>query len=143
MFQIRQGIQIPHAPEQPVEQAPGLVFSTTHTGAHVGETAKLIAPQGRLGYIDDLASIDPAPFKSKSLSIRFESMFTRPVFSTADMEAQHDLLKKVSRMVDEGTLRPTLAETMRPISAENLRRAHRPSESGWSHGKLVLEGFPG
>ena len=121
--------------------APGLVFSTTHTAQHIGEIVKLIAPQGRFGYIDDVPAIDPAPFKAKSLSIRLESMFTRSVFGTADMEAQHRLLEAASKLVDEGRLKTTLAERMTPISAANLRRAHQLIEGGWSHGKLVLEGF--
>ncbi len=121
--------------------APGLVFSTTHTEAHIAAVAALIAPQGRFGYIDDLTSIDPAPFKSKSVSIRFESMFTRPVFGTADMTAQHDLLEEVARLVDLGAIKTTLAERITPISAANLRRAHQLIERGWSHGKLVIEGF--
>jgi NADPH:quinone reductase len=57
------------------------------------------------------------------------------------MEAQHDLLAEVSRLVDEGTLRTTLAETMGPIRAENLRKAHQLIESGRSRGKVVLAGF--
>jgi zinc-binding alcohol dehydrogenase family protein len=121
--------------------APGLVFSTTHTDAHIAEVARLIAPQGRFGYIADLTSLDPAPFKGKSVSIRLESMFTRPVFATADMQRQHDILNEVSRLVDEGRLKTTLAERLSPISAANLRRAHALIEGGWSHGKLVLEGF--
>ncbi len=121
--------------------APGLVFSTTHTEQHIAAVGTLIAPQGRFGYIDDLRAIDPAPFKTKSVSLRFESMFTRPVFGTADISAQHDLLAEVSRLVDLGALRTTLAERMTPISAANLRRAHQLIEGGWSHGKLVLEGF--
>ena len=31
-------------------------------------------------------------------------MFTRPLFHTPDMQAQHDLLNQVSTMVDAGTL---------------------------------------
>jgi NADPH:quinone reductase len=68
-------------------------------------------------------------------------MFARPLFRTADMEAQHDLLAEVSRLVDEGTLCTTLAETMGPIRAENLRKAHQLIESGRSRGKVVLAGF--
>ena len=82
--------------------APGLVFSTTHTGAHIGEIAALIAPQGRFGYIDDITALDPTPFKGKSVSIRLESMFTRPVYGTEDMDAQHAILDEVARLVDAG-----------------------------------------
>jgi NADPH:quinone reductase len=121
--------------------APGLVFSTTHTDAHVGEIAQLIAPQGRFGFIDDLAAFDPTPFKGKSVAICLESMFTRPVNRTADMEAQGALLDEVARLVDAGRVRTTLAERLGPISAETLRRAHRLIEHGWTQGKIALEGF--
>jgi NADPH2:quinone reductase len=50
-------------------------------------------------------------------------------------------LAEASRLVDLGALHTTLAERMTPISAANLRRAHQLIEGGWSHGKLVLEGF--
>ena len=43
--------------------------------------------------------------RRKSVSIRLESMFTRPVFATADMAAQHDLLDEVARLVDAGSCR--------------------------------------
>lgn len=121
--------------------APGAVFSTTHTGAHLGEIATLIAPQGRFGYIDDIAALDPAPFKGKSVSIRLESMFTRPVYGTEDMDTQHAILDEIARRVDAGEIRTTLAERMSPINAENLRRAHGLLEDGWTQGKIVLEGF--
>jgi NADPH2:quinone reductase len=123
--------------------APGFVFSTTHTDEHVAEIATLIAPQGRFGYIDDIPSLDPAPFKVKSVSIRLESMFTRPVYGTADMHEQHAILDEVSRLVDAGSIRTTLAERMTPIDAANLRRAHALLEEGWTQGKIVLEGFAG
>ncbi|MBS0562813.1 MAG: zinc-binding dehydrogenase, partial [Proteobacteria bacterium] len=48
---------------------------------------------------------------------------------------------EVSRLVDAGTLRTTLAETFGTINAANLRRAHALIESGRSKGKVVLEGF--
>jgi NADPH:quinone reductase len=121
--------------------APGFVFSTTHTGAHVGEIAALIAPQGRFGYIDDIDALDPAPFKGKSVSIRLESMFTRPVYGTEDMDTQHAILDEVARRADAGEIRTTLAERMSPINAANLRRAHGLLEDGWTQGKIVLEGF--
>ena len=55
--------------------------------------------------------------------------------------AGRDLLAEVSRLVDGGTLRTPLAETMGPIRAENLRKAHALIESGRSRGKVVLAGF--
>lgn len=63
--------------------APGVVFSTTNTDRHFPEIAELIAPQGRFGLIDDPPSFDIGVFKRKSVSIHWESMFTRSVFENA------------------------------------------------------------
>ncbi len=63
--------------------APAFVFSTTQTNQHASEIAELIAPQGRLGLIDELA--DVSMLKRKSVSIHWELMFTRPIFTTADI----------------------------------------------------------
>jgi NADPH2:quinone reductase len=121
--------------------APAFVFSTTQTDKHLTEIAKLIAPQGRFGLIDDPGPLDVSVFKQKSVSMHWEFMYTRPVFQTADMGEQGALLNEVSRLVDAGTLRTTLGETFGPINAANLRRAHALIESGRVKGKIVLEGF--
>lgn len=121
---------------------PAFVFSTTNTDQHLAEIAKLIAPQGRFGLIDDPSSLDVSSFKVKSVSIHWEFMFTRSMFGTADIAEQGALLNEVSRLVDAGTLKTTLAEVFGTISAENLRRAHALIESGRAKGKLVLAGWP-
>ena len=68
-------------------------------------------------------------------------MFTRPVFETSDMLAQHKLLNEISGLVDAGVIRTTLAETLGKINATNLKKAHALIESGRTRGKLVLAGF--
>ncbi|MGX1787398.1 zinc-binding alcohol dehydrogenase family protein [Bosea sp. NPDC055332] len=121
--------------------APAFVFSTTQTDRHFDEIVELIAPQGRLGLIDDPEPIDVMKLKRKSVSLHWELMFTRSLFGTADMEAQHVLLNEVGAMVDAGRLRTTLGEHFGRIDAANLRRAHALLESGKAKGKIVLEGF--
>lgn len=121
--------------------APGLVFSTTNTDAHLAEIAGLIAPQGRFALIDDPESLDVSLLKRKSLSLHWEFMFTRAMFATADIAEQGRLLNEVARLVDEGRLRTTLGEHYGRIDARNLRRAHALIESGRAKGKIVLEGF--
>lgn len=120
---------------------PAFVFSTTNTDQHLGAITDLIAPQGRFALIDDPATLDISGFKRKSVSVHWELMFTRSMFETADMEAQHAILSEVSRLVDAGEIRTTLTETYGPINAANLRRAHSLLESGRARGKIVLEGF--
>ncbi len=121
--------------------APGLIFFTTHTAQHLPEVLKLVAPQGRLGVIDDPATLDVMPLKNKSLSVHWELMFTRSLHQTADMQAQGDLLAEVARLVDAGALRSTLTESFGRIDVANLKRAHALLESGRAKGKIVLEGF--
>lgn len=121
--------------------APGYVFSTTHTDSHLPEILELIAPQGRLGLIDDPETLDANPLKRKSISLHWELMFTRSLFQTADMAEQGRLLAEVSRLVDAGTLKTTLADHFGKIDAPNLKRAHALIESNRAKGKIVLEGF--
>lgn len=120
---------------------PAFVFSTTGTQQHLAEIVKLIAPQGRFGLIDDPKVLDIVPFKRKSISVHWELMFTRSLYTTADIEEQGALLNEVARLIDAGKLRTTLADVLSPINAANLMKAHALIESGRAKGKVVLEGF--
>lgn len=121
--------------------APSFIFSTTQTDQHFPAIVESIAPQGRFALIDDPAALDALPFKRKSVSIHWESMFTRSTFQTADMAEQGRLLARVAAEIDAGRLRTTLADSYGPINAANLKRAHALIESGRARGKIVLEGF--
>jgi NADPH:quinone reductase-like Zn-dependent oxidoreductase len=102
----------------------------------------IIAPQGAVCLIDDPPEApDVRMLKAKAASLHWELMFARPMHATADMEEQHRLLVAVSRMLDGGQLRSTIATHLGPITAANLRRAHAMVESGTARGKIVLEGF--
>ncbi|MBI0535569.1 zinc-binding alcohol dehydrogenase family protein [Roseomonas sp. KE2513] len=118
------------------------VFVTTHTEAHWNAICEIVAPQGAICLIDDPKTPpDVMKLKSKAASLHWEFMFARPMHHTTDMEEQNRLLAEVSRMLDGGTLRTTLAEHFGTIDAVNLRRAHAAVESGKARGKIVLEGF--
>jgi len=136
-----------HAPLAPQLAAIGLpaldyVVSLTHTETYFEQIAEVIAPQGKFGLIDDPATpLDVIKLKRKSVSLHWELMFTRALFATADMQAQHHILTEVASLVDNGVLRTTVAENFGRITAENLRRAHALIESGQARGKIVLEGF--
>jgi len=118
-----------------------LVASLTNTGDHYKALAEIIAPQGKYGLIDDPAEFNVSVFKGKSVSVHWESMFTRSSFQTPDMIGQHALLNDVADLIDKGVLRTTLDQTFGTINATNLKRAHALLESGQSRGKIVLEGW--
>ena len=117
------------------------VAGLTATDRHQKSIVAALAPQGALAMIDDPATFDIVPFKRKSLSVHWELMFTRSLFTTADMAAQHRILDEVSALVDAGILRTTFREDFGPINAANLKRAHAALENGRSIGKIVLSGF--
>ncbi|AFY45376.1 zinc-binding dehydrogenase [Nostoc sp. PCC 7107] len=79
--------------------------------------------------------------KSKSVTFVWESMFTRPMYETDDIQAQHDLLKEVSTLVDRQIIQHTMIENLRASTPDNLAQAHAHLESGRAIGTLVLTGF--
>ncbi|XP_075973326.1 zinc-type alcohol dehydrogenase-like protein SERP1785 [Anticarsia gemmatalis] len=102
----------------------------------------VIKPQGKICLIVDTSTpLDLRPLKDKSLTLVSEMMFTRLKYNTEDKMRQHQLLKEVSRLLDEGKLKCTLTKTMSPINAANLREAHRIIERQKMVGKLVLSKF--
>lgn len=117
------------------------VASLTQTDKHYAQIVEALAPQGKFGIIDDPATLDALPLKRKAISLHWELMFTRSLFQTPDMIRQHEILERVSTLIDSGTLRTTVGNHFGIINAENLRRAHELIESGRSQGKIVLEGF--
>ncbi|MEM9056214.1 MAG: zinc-binding alcohol dehydrogenase family protein, partial [Pseudomonadota bacterium] len=121
--------------------APRYVAALTHTDKHFGAIAECIKPRGHITLIDDPASLDILPLKPKALSVSWEFMFTRSMFATDDMEAQHRLLNRVADLIDDGTIKSTVRERFGALSVDDLRRAHALQESGTAIGKTVLKGF--
>ncbi len=116
------------------EWIAGLTASDRHHAALV----EAIAPQGRIALIDDPKAFDIVPFKRKSVTVSWELMFTRSLYGTADLDAQHRILDEVSRLVDDRVVVPTTQRRIDRIDAAALREAHAAIESGKSIGKLVL-----
>jgi zinc-binding alcohol dehydrogenase family protein len=117
------------------------IASLTHSDRHWAAIAAIVAPQGKVALIDDPQPIDVRLLKQKSVSLHWELMFTRSMFETADISAQHRLLSEAAAMVDQGLLRSTATEAMGTIDAANLKRAHALLETGRSIGKVTLAGF--
>lgn len=121
--------------------APGFVFATAGSIEYRDDIVQLMSPQGRYGYIDNPTVFDANPFKWKCISIHLEAVFMRSLMQTADMSVQGDILRQVAELIEAGKIRTTLTETLSPINAANLKRAHQMLESGRTRGKIVLEGF--
>lgn len=117
------------------------VASLTQTPQHYAQIIESLKPQGAIGVIDDMPTLDVMPLKTKCLSLHWELMFTRSRFETPDMAEQGKLLGEVAALVDAGKVRSTANASFGTINAANLRRAHALLESGTAQGKVVLEGF--
>jgi zinc-binding alcohol dehydrogenase family protein len=117
------------------------VASLTATARNFAQLVEVLAPQGKLGLIDDPATLDVVPLKRKAASLHWEFMFARSMWQTPDMAEQGRLLSRVSDLVDRGELRSTQTQTFSPINVENLRKAHALAESGKAIGKVTLSGF--
>lgn len=117
------------------------IASLTHTEHHLNDIANIIAPQGKLGVIDDPSALDILPFKRKSVSVHWEFMFTRPLFGTDDICQQQVILQKVAQLVEEGRLQSTLQKNLGPMTPDLITDALQQIENGTSLGKLVLEGW--
>ena len=130
----------PLAPQ--VKQVDYVANFSGDLDAYWDAMAELVAPQGAVVAI--VANMKPLAMdvvRSKSASVCWELMFTRPRFKTPDMIEQHKLLNQVADLLDAGKLRCTLKETLSPINGANLRKAHERLESGTMIGKLVLKGW--
>lgn len=112
------------------------------TDRHFKAMSEAIAPQGKIcSIVENAGPLAIGDLKSKSATFVWEFMFTRAMFQTPDMIAQHRLLNEVARLIDAGKLQTTVGDNLGKINAENLRRAHALLEGGQTIGKLVLQGF--
>ncbi|SHR27615.1 zinc-binding alcohol dehydrogenase [Mycobacteroides abscessus subsp. abscessus] len=118
------------------------ILCSNDTDQHWNAMGEVIKPQGKIcSIVDNKSPIELNTLKSKSVTFVWEFMFTKAMFETEDMISQHHILNKVSKLIDEGMLKTTHKETLTPIHAENLRKAHRMLESGKTIGKIVLKSF--
>ncbi len=84
-----------------------------------------IAPQGKICLIvENQAPVALNLLKSKSVTVVWETMFTRSNFNTDDIEEQHRLLNRIAELVDGGKIRTAVTGRISPIHAANLKLAH-------------------
>jgi zinc-binding alcohol dehydrogenase family protein len=117
------------------------IASLTGTARNFAQLVEVLAPQGRVGLIDDPATLDVVPLKRKAASLHWEFMFARSMWQTPDMGEQGQLLNRVAELVDRGAVRSTQTQTFSPINVENLKKAHALAESGKAIGKVTLSGW--
>lgn len=101
--------------------------------------AEIIKPQGHIVSITGSSKpLNLDVLKVKSVSFSWELMYTRSMFTTEDMDTQHQILNKIADLLDNGTLKTTLTTTLEGLTVENLKKAHEMQESGKTIGKTVI-----
>ncbi|MGE6526791.1 zinc-binding alcohol dehydrogenase family protein [Bacillus safensis] len=118
------------------------ILCLNDTDGHFKGMAEAIKPQGTIcTIVENKHNLDVQLLKNKSAAFVWEFMFTRPMFETADMIKQHELLTEASELFEQGKITHTLTKVLSPINAANLKQAHQTLEQGKMIGKFVLEGF--
>jgi zinc-binding alcohol dehydrogenase family protein len=119
-----------------------MIASLTQTDKHFDTLIEMLKPQGQLALIDDPAEpLSMNKLKRKSISLHWELMFTRSIYSTEDMSEQGHLLSNVAKLVEQGIVRTTATQKLSPISVAHLKNAHELQESGRAIGKTVLSSW--
>ncbi|AYN03985.1 zinc-binding alcohol dehydrogenase family protein [Flavobacterium sp. 140616W15] len=116
------------------------ILDFVDTNSYWDIMVELIKPQGHIASIT--GSSDPIALnklKNKSASFSWELMYTRSMFQTEDMHEQHIILNKIADLLDNGTLKTTLNETLSGFTADNLKKAHQLLESGKTIGKIAIK----
>ncbi|MCL6593550.1 MAG: zinc-binding alcohol dehydrogenase family protein [Alicyclobacillus sp.] len=115
------------------------IFCLNAIDEHWDGLVEVLAPQGTLcSILPPLATHDWRRLFEKSATWCFELMFTRSRFQTPDMARQHDILERVADLVEAGTVRTTLRETLAPLSAEAVATAFARLRGGHTVGKIGL-----
>ncbi|MCM8570127.1 zinc-binding alcohol dehydrogenase family protein [Gramella jeungdoensis] len=103
------------------------------------QMCEIIAPQGGICCIvNTTENVDLNLLKQKSVSFHWELMFTRSMYQTEDMIAQHKILKELKKLIEDQKIKSTINRKFKGLSAETLRKVHRFQESGKSVGKNVI-----
>jgi NADPH:quinone reductase-like Zn-dependent oxidoreductase len=114
------------------------VFCLNSTDTYIQHMADVVKPQGKVCTIVETRPGEPQPVSAKERGVLLELMFTRALFETPDMQAQHDLLNEASALLESGTLRTTQTHSFGVLNADNLRKAHAAIEKGDTIGKVTL-----
>lgn len=119
-------------------QEVDFVAGLNESAGYAAQIAALMRPEGKFALIDDPKALDIGPFKNKSISIHWELMYTRPIFTTRTMSRQHALLRRMAELIDRGDIAHTLTRRIEGLDAAGLAQAHALVEAGSMIGKVVV-----
>ena len=116
------------------------IFDFVNLESYWETATDIIKPQGHIVSITGRNKpLNLNLLKNKSVTFAWEFMYTRSMFTTNDMERQHEILNELTDLLDAGTIKTTLTTTLEGFTVENLKKAHQMQESGKSIGKTVIK----
>ncbi|ALE52835.1 hypothetical protein SP60_06235 [Candidatus Thioglobus autotrophicus] len=119
--------------------APDYILCMGVPDDYLEQMVDLIAPQGCICLLANTQkSYDLNLLKAKSITLVWEMMFTRSMFQTTDLIKQHQLLNKVSDLIDQQQIVSIATQQLSPINIDNITKAHQLIEQGDMIGKLVI-----
>ena len=101
------------------------IFSPS-TAGRIERFAEILRPGGAITAIDEPPGLDLLPLKAKSISFHWELMFTRSLFQTPDMIAQHELLDLVATWST-----PARSARRSPPDCRRSARQHSHEPTKW------------
>lgn len=115
------------------------IFCLNDTDGHWDAMSKLIAPQGHIcTIVENEKPLSMDQLKLKSAALHFEFMYTRSMFTTADIARQGEILNATAALLDEGKLAGSLSKTLHGLSVATLSEAHQLVLEGHMRGKVVM-----
>ncbi|WP_074410299.1 zinc-binding alcohol dehydrogenase family protein [Aquimarina megaterium] len=116
------------------------ILNFSGTSDHWENIIELIDPQGHICTIAESLDnhINIGSFKSKSITLSYELMYTRSMYQTEDMIEQHHILNKIAALLDNNKIKSTLNSTLDGFTTENFKEAHQKLESGKTIGKIAI-----
>lgn len=115
------------------------ILQLSDIDGHWDEMAKMIKPNGRIVSITgNQKPLDLGLLKPKSVTFSWEWMYTKSFYQLPEMISQHEILERISAMLDDGVLKSTETEVLNKVSAKTLRKAHEMLETNHTIGKIVI-----
>lgn len=118
------------------------IFNAADTSAYWEAMAEIIAPCGSIcALVDAKEPVNLNLLKPKGARFAWEFVFAHASFETSKMGQQGQILDRISELLDAHALRSVVQDTLSPICARTLRKAHARIESKKTQGKIVLVGW--